>query len=45
MGGSYDALMLRQQRSGPPPGKYTGTAVRHVSGPGPRAYTQPQNAR
>ena len=44
MGGSYDALMLRQQQSQQQaPGRYSGTAVPHVSGPTYGSYTQPQN--
>jgi Excreted virulence factor EspC, type VII ESX diderm len=46
VGGSYDALMLREQQSGqqqPPPGRYSGTAVPHVNGPSYTGYTQPQN--
>ena len=44
MGGSYDALMLRQQQSQQPaPGRYSGTAVPHVNGPSYSGYSQPQN--
>ena len=44
MGGSYDALMLRQQQSQrPAPGRYSGTAVPHVNGPSYSGYSQPQN--
>jgi uncharacterized protein YukE len=44
VGGSYDALMLRQQQSQPPaPGRYSGTAVPHVNGPSYSGYSQPQN--
>ena len=44
MGGSYDALMLRQQQSQQQtPGRYSGTAVPHVNGPSYSGYTQPQN--
>ena len=44
MGGSYDALMLRQQQSPQQaPGRYSATAVPHVSGPTYGSYTQPQN--
>jgi uncharacterized protein YukE len=44
VGGSYDALMLRQQQSQQPtPGRYSGTAVPHVSGPSYSGYSQPQN--
>jgi len=44
VGGSYDALMLRQQQSQQPtPGRYSGTAVPHVNGPSYSGYSQPQN--
>ena len=44
MGGSYDALMLRQQQAQQQtPGRYSGTAVPHVNGPSYSGYTQPQN--
>jgi len=35
--------MLHQQQSQPTPGRYSGTAVPHVSGPSYSGYTQPQN--
>ena len=41
MGGSFDALTSRGQQQAP--GRYSGTAVPHVAGPGPATYTQPQN--
>jgi uncharacterized protein YukE len=45
VGGSYDALMLRQQQQSQQqaPGRYSGTAVPHVNGPSYGSYTQPQN--
>ncbi|HWG63271.1 MAG TPA: WXG100 family type VII secretion target [Streptosporangiaceae bacterium] len=44
MGGSFDALMLReQQQAQQAPGRFSGTAVPNVNGPGPTSYTQPQN--